>query len=290
MKTFKWLVIAVVVIGALALAIADKSRLRKSEAEAVAPAEVPIATEIVEPTAARPEPASAPTVELPEATARALQAALPQEEPTPAAILLPEVTLDSDTILATVNGVALRLQDLMPIRPAVVTQQIVRADAYDELLKRAIERELTLQAAQARGVELDAAQKQSLESIRADAFARADAPYTLAGYDAEAQAAFEVRDNTAQMLQNTLLGAAGPPAQYVTPEQVQAYYEAHQAEYGKLPKNESARQKAWLPIETEIRNRLVTEAFIQHEQKRRKLLDELKAAAVIEQPVRPAGI
>jgi hypothetical protein len=282
MKSLKWLLLAVAVIVGLAAAAAYKSKLQKSEMEPLPPPEAPTTTTSVELQTAEPAPT-------PEVTTSAPQAAPQQTEPPPKANSLPMVTVRPDTVLATVNGTALALGDLMAINPAVVTQKSIRADAYSHLLDLAIERELTFQTAKARGVELDDLQKQNLEEIRAAALSRAHAPYMPADYDAEAQAAFEVRVGTVQMLQNTLLGEAGPPAQYVTPAQVQEYYEAHQSEFDPLPRNAAAREKAWLPIETGIRNQLISKVYIQHEKNRRQLLEELRAAATIEQLVGATG-
>ena len=276
MKTTRWLLLAVLVVAGLALATVYKSRIHKPEAGkpmAPPPAE-PVPANMPEPQAPEAPPPPAPLEE--EA----------QAEPPPP-IVLPTVNLNPEMVLATVNGKDIHLGDLMVTDPAVDAERTLRADMYEDLLNRAIDRELTFQAAQARGVEIDPAQQGELEVIRADALARANAPYTLPGYDAEAQAAFEVRERKAQLLQNALLGVTGRPSDNVTPEQVQEHYQAHLEEFGKLPADSAARDQTWLAIETEIRNRLAREIFIRHEQKRRQLLDELKAQAVIELLVRP---
>ena len=215
----------------------------------------------------------------------------PQPPPPPPATKSParesappmrELFIAPDTVLAQVNDTNLTLKDLRAVNPAS-TGQIFRADAYAHFLTKAIEREVTFQGAKARGVELTDTQKQDLEGIRAAALARGKAPYAAPGYDAEAQAAFEVRDRTAQMLQNVMLNESGTPSQYVTPQQVQDYYAQHQAEFDALPKNPEARAKAWQLLETEIRARLIPDVYREHEHKRQNLLTELKAGLTIEQ-------
>ena len=197
---------------------------------------------------------------------------------------LPVIWVQPDTVLAKVGVVAITLKDLTAVNLAVSTGQSFRADAYDRLLDKAIEREVIFQGAKARGVELTDAQKNDLENIRLSALARGSAAYTAPGYEAEAQAAFEVQDRSAQMLQNVLLNESGPPVQQITPAEIQAYYEAHQSEFAELPKNPEARAKVWQGIESEIQSRLIPEVYRNYEKKRQTLLDELQADIVIEKP------
>lgn len=279
MNTTRWLGIAVVVVAGLALATVFKFKSRP--ALVAASPEQALLGKTVASASKMPASVQAPEVQTAEAPA-----VIPATEAPTFASSLPMVAVDAEMALATVNGSPLRLGDLMVIHAAGAPPSL-RADVFEDLLNRAIGRELTFQTAKARGIELDEAQKQEVERIHAEALARAKAPYTLPGYDAEAQAAFESRDRTAQLLQNTMLGKTGQPSQHITPEQIQFYYAEHQAEFEMLPEDPAKRDQAWLTIETEIRDRLVRAVFIQNEQQRRELLAEFQAAAVIETLVRP---
>lgn len=194
---------------------------------------------------------------------------------------LPMIMVQPDTVLAKVGGAAITLKDLV----AASSGQSFRADAYDRLLDKAIEREVIFQGAKARGATLTDAQKNDLENIRMSALARGSAAYTVPGYAAEAQAAFEVQDRSAQMLQNVLLNESGPPVEQITSGQIQAYYEAHASEFGNLPKDPEARAKVWQGIESEIQSRLIPEIYRNYEKKRQALLEELKAEIAIEKLV-----
>jgi hypothetical protein len=196
---------------------------------------------------------------------------------------LESVELQPDVALAEVNGVTLTLKDLISVNRSESAAQTMRSDAYNHLLAKAIERQVIFQAAEAQGLELDEAQKHELETILDAAFERAGEPYVPAGYDAQAQGEFEIQVRTAELLLDLLLNEPGPPSQYVTPERVQEYYAEHQAEFDKLPEDPAARSQAWPPIEAEIRDRLTSEVFVQHERKRRQLLEVLKSEGTIEQ-------
>lgn len=282
MKTTKWFLVAIVVVAGLVLATLFKSKPRP--AQSTTPPEPLAVEEAALRPGVKPAPEPAPATPVPEPVPETQPAEAFSDVPP-----LPMVAMDAETILATVNGVAIHREDLMAVSPEKAAGTSLRADALENLLNIAIERELTFQAAQTRGLGLDEAQRQEIEQIRAEALARADAPFTLPGYDAGVQAAFEVRDRTAQLLQNAMLGVTGTPSQAVTAEQVQVYYEEHQAEFGKLPQAAAAREQAWLAIETEIRSRLQSAIYIQHERQRRELLDALAQEAVIERRVAPSA-
>ena len=78
------------------------------------------------------------------------------------------VRVRADEVLATVNGTNLTLKDLTPVKPeSRLEERTMGLDMYQMLLKRAVERELAFQFAQARGVTLTGAQQRSLRSLRA---------------------------------------------------------------------------------------------------------------------------
>lgn len=281
MKTWKWLILAVVVILVLVCWLRSPSRDAARE-----PGVAPRLTE--EPAPAGPELPAAPEagpepdglLEEPEADLSADEGAI--QEASDISILLPMVELRPDMVLASVNDIHLSLPDLMALDPAAETERALRADAYAELLNRAIDRELTFQAAQAQGIDLHPTQEEELEEIRANALARAGAPYMPADYNPEIQADFEVRDRRAQLLQNTLLGMPGRPADYISAEQVRDYFAAHRDEFPGLATDPPEDDPDWISAAAEIRNRLASELFIQHEKNRRELLEQLRQEASIE--------
>ena len=279
MKTVKWLLIAAVVMGGLGVAVAYKSRLQKPTPEAPAPAEQPVT---------QPEPAPAPVAQA-LAAARTAAAVQPNPvEPPPDEPRLPMVDWAPGKPLAIVNGVAILPGDLMAISADAASVSL-RSDAFQELLKRAVERELTFQTARARGVVLQPEQQADVERVRAEALARAGAPYTLPGYNAEAQAAFEAREREAQLLLNLLLGETGSPAAPATDEQIQQYYAAHAGEFSPLPRKAEAREQAWLLVESDIRAKLAAAAQSHNDEKRQRLFAELESQANVEYLIAPGN-
>ena len=75
-----------------------------------------------------------------------------------------EVRVNAAQALAMVNQTPVKLRDLMPVRPGE-TEKELTAEQYDSRLRRAIEMELTFQAARVQGVELTVAQQRRLEQI-----------------------------------------------------------------------------------------------------------------------------
>ena len=277
MKTVKWLLIAAVVMGALAIAVAYKSNKQKSTTEAPAPAEQKMIPQ---------DPAPAPEPQALTATRAAAGEPQAPVAPPPAELRLPMVNLAPGKPLAIVNGVALLPGDLMAISETAASASL-RADAFRELLDRAIARELTFQTAKIRGLILAPAQQADVERVRAEALARAGTPYTLPGYNAEAQAAFEAREREAQLLQNLLLGETGSPAAPATDEQIQQYYAAHASEFSPLPRKAEAREQAWLLVESDIRAKLAAAAQARYDEQRLRLIAELESQAQVEYLVAP---
>ena len=70
----------------------------------------------------------------------------------------------ADQVLATVNDQAILLKDLVPLRPDE-QEQAMTVDEYESRLNRAIEMELTFQAAAAQGVDLTPEQKQRVDGV-----------------------------------------------------------------------------------------------------------------------------
>ncbi len=187
----------------------------------------------------------------------------------------------ADQPLATVNGTAIMLQDLVPLpKEKAGREQILSTERYDFLLNRAIEREVTFQSARAQGVLLTDAQRKRLDAQRA----RSETP-EAGVFDTvqqnPANVEFEQRDSTALLLQSALAEKAGVPSPHVTPAQVQAYFQQHQAEYGALPAEAAARGAAWERIDRDIRMKLAPQVQAEHEAQFQQFRERLRAAAQI---------
>jgi hypothetical protein len=190
-----------------------------------------------------PEPAPAPIV------------------PTGPAIQEPDrVLVRADNVLATVNGVAVEGRDVLLFGSAGQPEQELEPESYKALLDRAIERELIVQAAEARGITLQADQEAQLDQVRRTVMAREggdpNARYMNVQGTLEEQAAFEVKSAQAMLLRNAMLAQAGHALPYVTEEQVRGHYEAHAGQYGALPEDPAERAAAWQKIDFQIRNEL----------------------------------
>ena len=189
--------------------------------------------------------------------------------------------LRPDQALATVNGVRITLKDLVPVRPGdAATEQKMSEETYQFLLQRAVERELTVQAARAQGIDLTDAQQQQLTKTRA-ARERSE-PGVIAQITKDAaQLDFEQRDSQAFMLQTALMVQAGATP-YVTEEMVQQYYQDHAAEFGELPADPSARAAAWREIDYNIRQQQTPLVQAEYQRRLTEYLDQLKAKAQID--------
>lgn len=209
-------------------------------------------------------------------------------EPTPvSAGHLPDVTQSNrvfrvrqDQILATINGTAITLRDLFPIKVvAADVEQEIAPETYEYFLKRAIDRELTVQAAKAQGITITESQNQQLAKMQG--LREQPEPGLLQKFTVDAaQIQFELRDAQAFMLQNNLLAQQGSSPN-VTADQVQAYYQAHIAELGELPAEPEARTETWQTIDINIRGQLAAEKRSKYQQELTHYLDQLRAKANI---------
>ncbi len=200
---------------------------------------------------------------------------------------LPDVTQSNrvfrvrqDQTLASINGTAITLRDLFPIK-AVATdvEQEIAPETYEYFLKRAIDRELTVQAAKAQGITLTESQSQQLAKMQG--LREQPEPGLLQKFTVDAaQIQFELRDAQAFMLQNNLLAQQGSSPN-VTADQVQAYYQMHVAELGEPPSEPEARQAAWQTIDINIRGQLAAEMRSKYQKELKDYLDQLRARANI---------
>ena len=145
----------------------------------------------------------------------------PTKTDAPAVEIAPEsanvVRVRTDQVLAKVNEQAILLKDLVPLR-ADEPDQAMTPEEYDSRLNRAIEMELTFQAAAAQGVGLTSEQKQRVEGI-AQKHEATFQEYTKQGVTwsslTAGQLEFEQRLTYALLLQQNLVakeaGAAPSP-------------------------------------------------------------------------------
>jgi hypothetical protein len=186
--------------------------------------------------------------------------------------------------LATVNGTAITLQDLLPLpNEKAGREQIMAAERFRFLLNRAIDREVTFQMAQAQGVALTDAQRKRLADLQARSERREPEVFDSVQQN-PANVEFEQRDATALLLAAALGEKAGVASPHVTAVQVESYYQQHQAEYGVLPAETVARATAWERIDREIRLKLAPQLQAQHEAQFQQFRERLKAAAQVVTP------
>lgn len=187
------------------------------------------------------------------------------------------VLLTHDQVLASVNGRDIKPGDLYPVR-GTNAQQLARG-AYEYLLQRAIDRELILQTAKARGLELSQAQKRQLAEAKAARQLPEPGQVQRMNVD-QAQLDFEMRDGEAFLLQTSLMAGSGATPN-VTAEQVAAYYDSHASEFGALPTEEEPRREAWKKIDIDIRQKLVAPARTAYQEHLASFMKQLKADADI---------
>lgn len=194
------------------------------------------------------------------------------------------VRVSPDKVLATVNGVAITLQDLIPLTVAkATTEQTLSAERFGFLLDRAIEREVAVQAARGQGLELSTSQRQQLGRLRARSDQTEPGVFDTV-QEEPLNTEFAVRDAAGLLLQATLAEKAGVPSPHVTPAQVQAYYQQHQAEYGALPADSAQRAAAWERIDRDIRLKLASQVQAEHQARFDQFREQLKATAQITAP------
>jgi hypothetical protein len=119
------------------------------------------------------------------------------------------VRVHADQVLATVNSIPITLKDLVPLPPGDPhAERSMESDIYNARLDRAIEAELTFQAARSRNITLNDQQQQQLQRIRdrhsADIQTYRDQGLMWTSVTAE-QIDFETRVTSALLLQQNLV-------------------------------------------------------------------------------------
>jgi len=188
--------------------------------------------------------------------------------------------LRADQVLATVNGVEIKLGDLVPLTTTNGDAMVpLDAVTYNYLLNRAINRELMMQAAKAQGVGLTDAQQQQLMKLQAQR--DAPEPGLLAKLNASTAAVqLELRDTEAFMLQTTMMAQHGFSPD-VTPDQVDKYYQGHTAQFGDAPTDPLARKQWWSNVDIIIRELLEKQVRADYNNALNTFMDGQKAAAKI---------
>ena len=230
MKTLKWSLLIVLVIGmgistillrtrSLDTPLAETDANEPSpavEREAVADQLAPLTTvparEPAMPLSPPPFKADVSMVDLPSESAAA-------------------VRVRADDLLATVNDQLILLKHLVPLAPSE-QERAMTLEEYESRVNRAIEMELTFQAAAAQGVELTAAQSKCVDSI-AQKHEATFQEYRKQGITwssmTTAQLEFEQRLTSALMLQQNLVAIITGVAPSLDPG-VQARYEQSHTE------------------------------------------------------------
>ena len=190
------------------------------------------------------------------------------------------VRISPTQTLATVNGVAITLKDLVALpSEGESRERVMSAEMYDFLLRRAVDREIVFQTARREGIELSATQKQQLEVARK----QSEEPLT-GSFDFQPKAEnvdFEQRDFAGLLLQTSLAAKAGVGSPHVTAEKVEEHFQRHKDQYGELPSDPEQRQIVWRRIDSEIRQKLASELRAEYEQQLQSYLGRLKSNATI---------
>ena len=223
MKTLKWsLVVLVTGLGVATVLL----RTSSPDPMATDANERNEAVEQNEAVASQPSPlATVPVRKL----ARAVPLT-PEKTGAPAAEIAPEsanvVRVRADQVLAKVNEQTILLKDLVPLR-ADEPEQTMTPEEYDSRLNRAIEMELTFQAAAAQGLDLTPEQSKRVDGI-AQKHEATFQEYQKQGITwssvTSAQLEFEQRLTSALLLQQNLVAMESGVAPATDPG-VQARYE-----------------------------------------------------------------
>lgn len=204
----------VLIAAAVIIVIAAVWFLRRPSAPS---AQAPKPARVVEPPAPvapeTPAPVPAPAAPAPAAAATAptvpagprLEMIVPKEGAEPIQV----VRVRADQVLAMVNNIPITLKDLVPLTPGdTSSEQSMEADIYKARLDRAIEAELTFQAARSKNVSLNDEQQQRLQQIRdrhaADIQSYRDQGMMWTSVTAQ-QIGFEARMTSALLLQQNLV-------------------------------------------------------------------------------------
>ena len=235
MKTLKWsLIVLVTGLGVSTVILRTRSpRTLTTEAN-----DAPAEPNVPSPEAERNEPMvnqPAPVATVPIRKRASAVPLTPNKPDVPAVgIASPPanmVRIRADQVLAKVNEQAIRLKDLVPLQ-SDEQEQAMTLEEYESRLNRAIETELTFQAAAARGVALTPEQRKRVDGI-AQKHEATFREYQKQGITwssvTPAQLEFEQRLTAALMLQQNLVAMEFSVAPASDPG-IQARYEQARSE------------------------------------------------------------
>lgn len=197
----------------------------------------------------------------------------------------PVVGFRADHVLAVVNGVAVTGRDLILFGAAATPVQALPQNEFDFLFNRALERELIFQEARRENLALTDQQTRQLDLVRQTVMDRQagdpNAVFLTARGTLDEQAAFEMREAEAMLLQNSLLEKQGVRPPHVSADRVRAHYEANIELYGDLPEDEAERAAVWRKLDYQIRMDLAPVIQAEYRDKRDAFIEQLKSQADI---------
>ncbi len=191
------------------------------------------------------------------------------------------VRLAPNQVLATVNGHEIKLADVLPVGTNGSQRDLeISVQDLKFFLKRAVDRELIFQTAKERGLALNDSQNQQLANMIA--MRNQPEPGGIARLNTtEAQRELEMQDAEAFMLQTALMAAQGMSPN-VTDNQVLAYYQEHQSQFGDLPVDEAARAQAWAKIDYDIRQELASATRASYNDRLAAYMNQMEFSAHVE--------
>ena len=212
----------------------------------------------------------------------------PERTEDPEDVTSADAGVSVDRIVATVNDVAITLQDLAPGLKSTATERDLgmSREMYAYRLERAIDRQLTFQAARALGLEVTDEKRRELKARRESHVGDEGVIDELG--DPKAAAALDVIQDEAHLLEKALLQEEGIAPPYVTQAQVEEHYREHAGDYEPLPEDDSsAREAARQRIDVDIRQKLAAIARTEYQRERQEYFRRLRSEAQIVLEVSP---
>jgi hypothetical protein len=121
-------------------------------------------------------------------------------------------SVKSDQVLAVVAGTEITLKSLMPIAETTATEREVSAAEFDQLLQKAIDREVVMQTARRGNIMLNEEQRRVVEKARLRAGAAGFSLPEAERPEFEAKSNFESFDLMSSLYIESMAKAAGVPA------------------------------------------------------------------------------
>jgi len=190
----------------------------------------------------------------------------------------PTLRLKPEQVLVVVNGRAIKVTDVIPVNKPDGNVTMDR-QSLNYLLKRAVDRELIFQTAEKRGITLGESQYQQLETLRAAR--NQPEPGRIAQLNGDpAGNRLEFLDAEAFMLETTMMADQGMSPN-VTEDEVLAYFQQHQAEFGELPADPGERSRIWQELDFQIRTRLAPSVRADYNRQLVTFLNRLESQSTV---------